>query len=249
MKLSEVAAIVTGGGSGLGRATAEALAAEGARVAVFDLNAAAAEEAAKAIGGLAVALAGLGRPWVVLVPVVPRGKSLPMPARGPAGKEPVLTILLRARLGEAEWDVEGAEVLLRQAITSRPGEVVLLQALAGLLEQQGRTREALELYLQKLSPDGIVALHISNRYLDLEPVLGNLANALHLAGLAQYDDMRNDIPRIPGKRAAHWVLLANRKEDFGKLAQDRRWKTIRSRPGVGIWTDDYSNLLGVFKWN
>ncbi|HEY5206355.1 MAG TPA: SDR family NAD(P)-dependent oxidoreductase [Roseiarcus sp.] len=55
MKLTGVAAIVTGGGSGLGRATAEALAAKGAKVTVFDLNAAAAEEVAKAIGGLAVA--------------------------------------------------------------------------------------------------------------------------------------------------------------------------------------------------
>src|SRR5580700_6245225 len=54
MKISGAAAIVTGGGSGLGRATAEALAARGARVAVFDLNPAAAEEAAKAIGGVAL---------------------------------------------------------------------------------------------------------------------------------------------------------------------------------------------------
>jgi NAD(P)-dependent dehydrogenase (short-subunit alcohol dehydrogenase family) len=54
MKLNGVAAIVTGGGSGLGRATAEALAAKGAKVAVFDLNPAAAEESAKALGGLAV---------------------------------------------------------------------------------------------------------------------------------------------------------------------------------------------------
>jgi NAD(P)-dependent dehydrogenase (short-subunit alcohol dehydrogenase family) len=55
MKLTGVAAIVTGGGSGLGRATAEALAARGAKVTVFDLNTAAAVEAARAIGGLAVA--------------------------------------------------------------------------------------------------------------------------------------------------------------------------------------------------
>ena len=55
MKLTGVAAIVTGGGSGLGRATAEALAARGAKVTVFDLNPTAAEDAAKAIGGLAVA--------------------------------------------------------------------------------------------------------------------------------------------------------------------------------------------------
>ncbi len=55
MKLTGVAAIVTGGGSGLGRATAEALAAKGAKVTVFDLNPEAAGKVAKAIGGLAVA--------------------------------------------------------------------------------------------------------------------------------------------------------------------------------------------------
>jgi NAD(P)-dependent dehydrogenase (short-subunit alcohol dehydrogenase family) len=54
VKISGAAAIVTGGGSGLGRATAEALAGKGARVAVIDLNPAAAEEAAKAVGGLAL---------------------------------------------------------------------------------------------------------------------------------------------------------------------------------------------------
>jgi NAD(P)-dependent dehydrogenase (short-subunit alcohol dehydrogenase family) len=54
VKISGAAAIVTGGGSGLGRATAEALAAKGARVAVIDLNPAVAEEAAKAVGGLAL---------------------------------------------------------------------------------------------------------------------------------------------------------------------------------------------------
>src|SRR6202453_4373906 len=55
MKIEGVAAIVTGGGSGLGRATAEALAAKGARVAVLDLHLAAAEAVAQAIGGVAVA--------------------------------------------------------------------------------------------------------------------------------------------------------------------------------------------------
>jgi len=55
MKIDGIAAIVTGGGSGLGRATADALAAKGAKVAIFDLNAAAAETAAKAIDGVGIA--------------------------------------------------------------------------------------------------------------------------------------------------------------------------------------------------
>ena len=80
MKLTGVAAIVTGGGSGLGRATAEALAAKGAQVAVFDLNPAAAEEAAKAIGGLAVA-------GDVADEAVRRARRSPKPRRrtGPRG--------------------------------------------------------------------------------------------------------------------------------------------------------------------
>lgn len=108
------------------------------------------------------------------------------------------------------------------------------------------TREALELYFQKLSRDGILALHISNRYLNLEPVLGNLAEELHLVGLFQYD--RDYVGKV-GKRASQWVLLAHRMEDFGKLPKGLHWWPIRSRPEVGIWTDDYSNLLSVFKWN
>lgn len=107
------------------------------------------------------------------------------------------------------------------------------------------TREALELYFQKLSEDGILALHISNRYLSLEPVLGNLADDLHLAGLVEYDP---DFDRYPGKRASQWVILAKSMKDFGKLTQDPRWKPLQRRPEVGVWTDDYSNLLGVFKW-
>ncbi len=108
------------------------------------------------------------------------------------------------------------------------------------------TREALELYFHKLSDDGIVALHISNRYLNLEPVLGNLAEALHLVGLYEYD---GDFMGKVGKRASQWVLLAHRPEDFGKLMQDPRWRPLQRRPEVGVWTDDYSNLLSVFKWN
>jgi spermidine synthase len=108
------------------------------------------------------------------------------------------------------------------------------------------TREALELYFQKLSEDGLLALHISNRYLSLEPVLGNLAEDLHLAGVAEYD---SDFLRYPGKRASQWVLLARRRKDFGNLTRDPRWKPLQRRPEVGVWTDDYSNLLGVFKWN
>jgi len=148
----------------------------------------------------------------------------------------------------AKWDIIPGDARLRMKLAEdKQFQLIIVDAFnSDAIPVHLLTREAIELYFQKLSKDGILALHISNRYLDLEPVLGNLAKELHLVGLAQYD---NDLARKPGKRSSHWVLLANRMENFGKLARDQRWKQIRNRPEVGVWTDDYSNLLGVFKWN
>jgi hypothetical protein len=104
------------------------------------------------------------------------------------------------------------------------------------------TREAIEMYLRKLTDDGIIAMHISNRHLDLEPVLGNIAEELQLATLHEYDQEETS----PGKTSSDWVLLARKREDFGALLDDSRWQPARTDPKVGVWTDDYSNLLSVF---
>ncbi len=108
------------------------------------------------------------------------------------------------------------------------------------------TREAMAMYLRKLTDDGIVALHISNRYLGLEPVLGNLAKDLSLVGLKQFDDEGDK--QFPGKSSSDWVLLARRKEAFGSLADDKRWTPLKQDLRVGVWTDDFSNVLSVFDW-
>jgi hypothetical protein len=108
------------------------------------------------------------------------------------------------------------------------------------------TREAIEeVYLKKMAERGVLIVHISNRYLDLRPVLANIAQALGLATLRQYDDDRDG---KLGKTSSDWVLLARKREYFGKLLDDDRWKPLEPDPAVGIWTDDYSNLLKVFMW-
>jgi hypothetical protein len=149
----------------------------------------------------------------------------------------------------AKWDIIPGDARLRMKLAEdKQFQLIIVDAFnSDAIPVHLLTREAIQLYFQKLSKDGILALHISNRYLKLEPVLGNLAQDLHLVGLAQYDA---DVAGKPGKQPSQWVLLANRREDFGKLAHDPlRWKPIASQPDVGVWTDDYSNLLSVFKWN
>ena len=109
------------------------------------------------------------------------------------------------------------------------------------------TKEAVQLYFRKLADDGVLAVHISNRYLDLEPVVGNLADELSLVSRVQYDD-EVDPQTQPGKNRSHWVVLARREHNLGALAADPRWTAVERRPAIGVWTDDYSNLLGVFLW-
>lgn len=105
------------------------------------------------------------------------------------------------------------------------------------------TREALQLYLKKLAPGGIIAVHISNRHLDLQPMVGNLANELGLAAIRRYDDTQ-----VPGTNASDWVLVARQGEDFGTLLANPEWAPAERDPKLAVWTDDFSNLLSVYRW-
>ncbi|MBI2996760.1 MAG: fused MFS/spermidine synthase [Candidatus Melainabacteria bacterium] len=108
------------------------------------------------------------------------------------------------------------------------------------------TKEALELYLSKLSKSGILAFHITNRFLSLEPILGNLADSLGLICLAQIDN--NQLQRSSGKYPSHWVVLARNKSDLGRLTYEKKWHFVYKRNNIPVWTDDFSNIFGVFKW-
>jgi hypothetical protein len=107
------------------------------------------------------------------------------------------------------------------------------------------TREAFEMYLRKLQPTGILAVHISNRYLDLQPVLRAVAKDLRLQAVIFEDAPMTDEAE-EGKTQATWVALARNEHDIAKLIADRNWNALDVEP-VRVWTDDYSNVLGVFK--
>ena len=110
------------------------------------------------------------------------------------------------------------------------------------------TREALRLYLSKLAPGGIVAYHISNRYIDLRPVLSELARDARVAGLVGTGGGVTAAQRAEMRSASVWVLLARRAADFAALARRPHWEPLAPRASVRVWTDDYTDVLSVFKW-
>jgi hypothetical protein len=107
------------------------------------------------------------------------------------------------------------------------------------------TREALELYLSKLGEDGVLMYNITNRYLDIEPVLAGLARE---AGLTAYVQWDQDVADKPGKTPSKYVVMARRPELLERLVANGKWQPAQERPGFRTWTDDYSNLLSVVIW-
>jgi hypothetical protein len=103
------------------------------------------------------------------------------------------------------------------------------------------TEQALRLYLAKLDQDGVMLIHISNRYVDLAPVLGDLAHAIGLAGALRQDAEDKDNNRY----GSDWVVLARRPELLATLKHDPRWRELPLSSTIGVWRDDHANLIGA----
>jgi spermidine synthase len=108
------------------------------------------------------------------------------------------------------------------------------------------TEEALALYLRKLRPHGVVAFHITNRYLRLAPVLARLAMTGGLAGLYQAYTP-SAVEHEQTALASAWVVVARESQDLAFLAGGG-WEHIVTQGLGDRWTDSYSNLLGAMRW-
>jgi hypothetical protein len=105
------------------------------------------------------------------------------------------------------------------------------------------TREAMAIYLKKLSPHGMVVMHVSNRHLELASVVAGSAAANGLATRVS-DSADLDEAANPYKFVGTVAAVARSEEDFGALAQARAWALKAPDPSQWVWTDDYCNILG-----
>jgi hypothetical protein len=103
-------------------------------------------------------------------------------------------------------------------------------------------REAFALYLAHLNPQGILAVHISNRHLDLLPVVWKLADFFHLERLliSNPGDGERNFP-------SRWVLLARQASLFAPQVLSHASDMHGYTSPLRLWTDDYSNLIQILK--
>jgi spermidine synthase len=105
------------------------------------------------------------------------------------------------------------------------------------------TDEAVRAFMTHVSSGGILAYHVSNRFLKLPPVLAEIAAKENLVGVVVEDPSQKDNVL---HSSSTWVLLARNTEAFKAIGESGT--TLERTPGAPLWTDDFNNLMSVVKW-
>jgi len=139
--------------------------------------------------------------------------------------------------------LEGDGRLSLDRDTSPPFDVLALDAFSGdAIPVHLLTKQAAELYRRHLKPNGVIAFHVSNNFLDLAPVVRKLGESIGYESVRIHSKSGDDLILT-----ADWVLLTNNPDILNNGAIKLHSLPIAPIPGLRLWTDDYSNLFQILK--
>lgn len=107
------------------------------------------------------------------------------------------------------------------------------------------TQEAIAMYEKKLAPGGVILFHISNRYLELAPVVALTCRKLNMFAYSNVDSPVGDEEKI-GKTQSHWLAILRDTGERNYFFRPMHWNEIDIEETTKEWTDDYVNVLGAF---
>ena len=136
----------------------------------------------------------------------------------------------------------------RTSLTSEPSQnfdVLAVDAFSGdAIPVHLLTREALDTYRRHLAPGGILAFHISNQHINLGPPIAALAESSGLEARL-FSTVSN---QTPGEFGSTWILVSDNAAFFDQPKVAAHAIAPHLKPGLRVWTDDYSALLPVLRW-
>jgi hypothetical protein len=100
-------------------------------------------------------------------------------------------------------------------------------------------------YLPRIKKDGVIAVHISNRYFNLGPPLGRIARELGLVAYLCEDGNPTDVQQGEGKRSSTWVVIAREPSHLAGIDSSHLWGQLVIGDRYRLWTDDYANFFQV----
>jgi hypothetical protein len=190
------------------------------------------------------------------------------PTADPKDSARQFTYLAAARARGANLDIVLGDARLKlEEMTDRKFNLLLVDAFSSdSIPVHLLTKEAVELYMNRLTDHGLLAIHISNKFVKLEPVVAEIAAELNLAARVYSDNDQT----APGKSTSHWVVLARTEADLGPLGASymiarlenpypltaaagglvfydfkAKWQPLTRIDGVRLWTDQYADVLQV----
>jgi hypothetical protein len=137
-----------------------------------------------------------------------------------------------------------ARISLQQAQDNTYAVMILDAYSADYVPVHLITREAVALYIQKMTTHGILAFHTSSFWVDLTPVLTSLAQDAGLVCYANHDSVLSMDEIRKGKFASTWIVMAHQASDIAALIRNPRWRPC-APTNFRVWTDDYSSLVTV----
>ncbi len=141
----------------------------------------------------------------------------------------------RMFIGDARVSIE--------KVNDRVYDLIMMDAFGGdAIPIHLVTLEALEKYRQRLSPDGVVLIHVSNRYVQMAPALARVAEELGTKIVGKYS--RGDA----GYQSSEWIVLTWSQKNYEYLLT-KGWEGVRAKDFAGLrpWTDRYSSVLQVIR--
>lgn len=158
-------------------------------------------------------------------------------------RDPLLFTYLQNSSGELEVVIGDGRKLMNE-VTPGSQDLIIVDAFSSdSVPVHLMTREALRTYVSRLRPGGIVALHISNRYLDLKAAMGAIVAAEGLFGMMGRDSAVPSGEENTGRTPSDWVLIAVEQEGLAMMQGQAGWSRLEDRGSASAWTDDYSNIF------
>lgn len=151
---------------------------------------------------------------------------------------------------DARIAVGDARQILKNERRAKPYDMMILDAFTSdSIPAHLLTKEAMSLYMERLSENGLLVIHVSNRYLSVDCVVKNVADALGLPLLRWSDKAGKGNIYYSD---ATWLVVAKDADILAPVSlQEGKtgWGWVKTSPDIGVWTDDFYNIWKIFKLN
>jgi hypothetical protein len=157
------------------------------------------------------------------------------------------TYVSRSPAARIDFVVGDARLTLKAAAPARYDLIMLDAFSSDAVPVHLLTREALALYLEKLAPGGMIAVHISNLYLDMRPLIGALGADARLAGASRKDREFSADEEKRGRAVCTWTVLVRTPADLAGVVAAGKWEPLPRREDVPAWTDDCASVVPLLE--